>query len=220
MDKLITRASSINRALDQIGDKWCLLIIQEVFWGINSFTQLMSTMGVSRGVLSDRLKWLQSVDCLKQVPERDGGKRMGYHLTKKSIDLYPLAMMGAAWERKFFSTPDLDRVELTHRKCGAVFTPEMHCRHCNEEVLVGDVTYRPGPGATRDERDKKVRRRSSVALSEVPSERSFYLNLINIVGDRWTANVIALSFHGFTRFDQFHRFRPLRIEVPDRLLSE
>ena len=83
MSKLITRASSINRALDQIGDKWCLLIIQEVFWGINSFTEMMAAMGVSRGVLSDRLKWLQSVDCLRQVPESEGGKRMRYQLTPK-----------------------------------------------------------------------------------------------------------------------------------------
>ncbi|MFK8019565.1 MAG: winged helix-turn-helix transcriptional regulator, partial [Pseudomonadales bacterium] len=41
--------------MDQIGDKWCLLIIQEVFWGINSFNEMKETMGVSRGVLSDRL---------------------------------------------------------------------------------------------------------------------------------------------------------------------
>ncbi|MBT5792406.1 MAG: transcriptional regulator, partial [Gammaproteobacteria bacterium] len=48
MKKLITRASSINRALDQVGDKWCLLIIQEVFWGINSFNEMMAATGVSR----------------------------------------------------------------------------------------------------------------------------------------------------------------------------
>ena len=49
MSKLITRASSVNRALDQIGDKWCLLILQEVFWGINSFSEMLSATGVSRG---------------------------------------------------------------------------------------------------------------------------------------------------------------------------
>ena len=43
MTEFTTRASSINRALDQIGDKWCLLIIQEVLWGINSFNDMMST---------------------------------------------------------------------------------------------------------------------------------------------------------------------------------
>jgi DNA-binding HxlR family transcriptional regulator len=218
MSKLITRASSINRALDQVGDKWCLLILQEVFWGINSFTEMMSAMGVSRGVLSDRLKWLQAVGCLKQVAEREGGKRMTYHLTQKSIDLYDNAMMALAWERRFFQTPELDDVALVHRKCGNVFTPRMCCRRCNEDVLVHDVSYKPGPGATRDERDKKVRRRSSISVEEVPSKRSAYRNLINIVGDRWTANVIALSFHGLARFDQFHKELPVATNIlADRL---
>jgi DNA-binding HxlR family transcriptional regulator len=219
MDKLITRASSINRALDQVGDKWCLLILQEVFWGINSFTEMMSAMGVSRGVLSDRLKWLQSVDCLKQVAEREGGKRMTYHLTRKSVDLYANALMALAWERRFFSTPELDDVSLVHNKCGQVFTPRMACRHCNGDVLVHDVSYKPGPGATRDERDKKVRRRSSISVQDVPSKRSSaYRNLINVVGDRWTANLIALSFHGLTRFDQFHKELPVATNIlTDRL---
>ena len=65
-----TRASSINRALDQIGDKWCLLIIQEVLWGINSFNDMMDAMGVSRGVLSNRLTWLQEVGCLRKDVSR------------------------------------------------------------------------------------------------------------------------------------------------------
>lgn len=218
MNKLVTRASSINRALDQIGDKWCLLIIQEAFWGINSFTEMMSAMGVSRGVLSDRLKWLQSIDCLRQVPEREGGKRMTYHLTRKSLDLYQNALMALTWERRFFSTPELDGVALTHRKCGQVFTPELRCRSCNEEVRAWDVSYKPGPGATRDEREKKVRRRSSISIEAVPSRRSVYRNLINIVGDRWTANVISLAFHGLTRFDQFHRELPVATNIlTDRL---
>ena len=218
MSKLISRASSINRALDQIGDKWCLLIIQEVFWGINSFTEMKSAMGISRSVLADRLKWLQSIDCLRQVAERKGGKRMRYHLTQKSIDLYDNALMALSWERQFFSTPELDDVALTHLKCGQAFTPELRCRHCNGEITVHDVSYKPGPGATRDERDKKVRRRSSISVEDVPSKRSVYRNLIKVVGDRWTANVIALSFHGLTRFDQFHQELPVATNIlADRL---
>ncbi len=218
MSKLVTRASSINRALDQVGDKWCLLIIQEVFWGINSFTEMMSAMGVSRGVLSDRLKWLQSIDCLRKETGHAGGKRMIYRLTKKSIDLYDTALMALAWERQFFSTPELDEVTLLHRTCGHVLQPEMRCRSCNGEVRVQDVSYKPGPGATRDERSKKVRRRSSISVHDVPSKRSVYKNLVNLVGDRWTANVIALSFHGLTRFDQFHQELPVATNIlTDRL---
>lgn len=218
MSKLVTRASSINRALDQVGDKWCLLIIQEVFWGINSFTEMMTAMGVSRGVLSDRLKWLQSIDCLRKETEHEGGKRMIYHLTKKSVDLYDSALMALAWERQFFSTPELDGVTLRHRTCGQVLQPEMRCRACNDEIRVEDVSYKPGPGAARDERSKKVRRRSSISVHDVPSNKAVYRNLVNLVGDRWTANVIALSFHGLTRFDQFHQELPVATNIlTDRL---
>jgi DNA-binding HxlR family transcriptional regulator len=219
MSKLITRASSINRALDQIGDKWCLLIIQEVFWGINSFNEMMTAMGVSKGVLSDRLKWLQSVDCLRKQADDKGGKRMRYHLTKKSVELYDCAMMAVAWERQFFDSPQLDDVALVHQKCGQAFKPQMRCRSCDDEVLVHDVTYTPGPGATRDEREKKVRRRSSISVLDMPSsKRSLYRNLIHLVGDRWTANVIALSFHGLSRFDQFHEELPVATNIlADRL---
>ncbi|MFT6955776.1 MAG: DNA-binding HxlR family transcriptional regulator [Halieaceae bacterium] len=218
MSKLITRASSINRALDQIGDKWCLLIIEEVFWGINSFTDLMAATGVSRGVLTDRLAWLISMDCLRQLPEHKGGKRMGYHLTEKSEDIYHCALMALSWERQFFSTPALDGVALTHSKCGNTFTPEMRCRCCKDEVAVWDVSYKPGPGATWDERDKKVRRRSSISVNKVPSKHNLYRNLINVVGDRWTANVIALAFHGLSRFDEFHQELPVATNIlADRL---
>ncbi len=213
MKKLTTRASSINRALDQVGDKWSLLIIQEVFWGINSFNEMKEAMGVSRGVLSNRLKWLQSVDCLQLKPNRAGGKRMRYHLTKKSIDLYENVLMSMNWERNFFKTPQLDKAPLTHLKCNKVFTPELRCRTCSGLVFPDEVEYKPGPSATRDEREKKVRRRSSVSIEEVPSKGSLYKNLINILGDRWTANLLALSFHGLTRFDQFHSELPIATNI-------
>ena len=218
MDKLVTRASSINRALDQIGDKWCLMIIQEVFWGINSFNEMMETIGVSRGVLSDRLKWLQSVDCLRKAGDGGSSRHMRYHLTRKSLDIYDCALMAVAWERQFYSTPELDRVALVHKPCGNAFNPIMCCASCDAVIRAWDTEYSPGPGATQDKREKKVRRRSSIPVDNIPSSRSMYRNLVNIVGDRWTANVIALAFHGLTRFDEFHRELPVATNIlSDRL---
>lgn len=218
MTTLRTRASSINRALDQIGDKWCLLIIQEIFWGINSFSEMQAAMGVSRGVLSNRLKWLQSVDCLQKLAEEGGGKHLRYHLTKKSVDLYDSALMAVNWERRFFNTPALDGIELVHHNCRQPFLPVMVCLSCDAGVDGADVIYQPGPGATMDERQKKVRRRSSLAMDAVPSRRSLYKNLIDIIGDRWTANLIALTFHGLRRFEQFHAELPVATNIlADRL---
>jgi len=218
VNNLITRASSINRALDQVGDKWCLLIIQQVFWGINSFNEMKDSLGVSRGVLADRLKWLESIDCLERADNPAGGRRKRYFLTPKTLDLYHCALMGMAWERQFYSTPDLDSAQLVHLGCGKPFTPLMCCASCGDRVAVRDIDYAPGPGATQDERGKKVRRRSSTSIGNVPSKRSLYRNLVNVIGDRWTANVLALAFHGLKRFDEFHGELPIATNIlTDRL---
>jgi DNA-binding HxlR family transcriptional regulator len=217
-EQLETRASSINRALDQVGDKWCLLILQEIFWGVNTFNELLSASGMSRGVLSDRLTWLQTVECLKKEAPEDNPRRPVYHLTRKSNDLYGNALMAMAWERQFFHTSELDNVQLVHKLCGKAFSPIMRCSQCSGPMEAQDVSYSPGPGATQDVREKKVRRRSSVSIVDIPSTKAVYKNLIHIVGDRWTANVIALAYHGFKRFDEFHRELPVATNIlSDRL---
>ena len=43
---LSTRADSISRALDEVGEKWCLLTIQEAFRGINTFSGMLEAYNV------------------------------------------------------------------------------------------------------------------------------------------------------------------------------
>ena len=215
---LRTRASSINRALDQIGDKWCLLILQEIFWGVNTFNELLSVSGMSRGVLSKRLNWLQEIDCLKRRTLAGNPRRPVYHLTRKSIDLYGVALMATAWERRHFITPELDRIQLLHKVCGKVFSPVLRCKQCFGEVSSTDVSYADGPGTSLDIRQKKIRRRSSISIMDAPSSKPMYKNLIHLIGDRWTANVIALAFHNLKRFDEFHSELPIATNIlSDRL---
>ena len=166
-----TRASSINRALDQIGDKWCLLIMQQIFLGINSFNDMLEATGASRGVLSDRLKWLESVDCLEKALST-GSRRCRYYLTEKSRDLYANALMALAWETSYGNSAIIEATQLVHRNCGERCTPRMQCRACQQSIQADDVSYRPGPGATEDQRLKKVRRRSSISAIDAATARS------------------------------------------------
>lgn len=213
-----TRASSINRALDQIGDRWSLLIIGDVLWGMHSFGELLAATGISRGVLADRLKWLEQIDCVRRRFPDGNPRRPSYHMTRKSVDMYDIALTSLSWERKFFREPEMDAIDLIHRDCGKLFHPVMACRHCDKEVLASDVQFETGPGARRDLRQKKVRRRSSKSIKDVPMERPAYKNLIHLIGDRWTANLIALAYHGIKRFDGFHAELPIATNVlTDRL---
>jgi DNA-binding HxlR family transcriptional regulator len=45
-----------------------------------------------------------------------------------------------------------------------------------------------------------------------------FTNLIQLVGDRWTANLIALAYLDLKRFDEFHRSLPVATNIlSDRL---
>jgi DNA-binding HxlR family transcriptional regulator len=139
-------------------------------------------------------------------------------MTRKSVDLYDLALMSLHWERQFFEEPEMDAIDLVHNDCGKVFSPLMVCKHCNKGVLASEVKFIDGPGATLDVRQKKVRRRSSKSIKEVPTQRPVYKNLIHLIGDRWTANLIAIAYHGIKRFDGFHKELPIATNVlTDRL---
>jgi DNA-binding HxlR family transcriptional regulator len=80
-----------------------LIILQEILWGVRTFGGLLKASGMSKGVLSDRLKWLQDIDCLNKITPADNPRRPTYHLTKKSTEIYPVALMATAWENRFFS---------------------------------------------------------------------------------------------------------------------
>ena len=215
---LSTRASSINRALDQLGDKWCLLILQEVFWGINTFNEMLEATGASRGVLSNRLQWLQSVECLKKDRPADNPKRPVYHLTKRSFELYANALMAIKWERQHYSTPVLDNIELIHNQCGHSFWPQIRCNHCLLEIAHEDVFYHPGPGAKQDTRQIKTRRRSSIKINDNCNSSALYRHLTDLLGDRWTANIVALSYHRLRRFEEFRKELPIATNIlADRL---
>jgi DNA-binding HxlR family transcriptional regulator len=64
----------------------------------------------------------------------------------------------------------------------------------------------------------KVRRRSSKSIKGVSGTRRAYKNLIHLIGDRWTANLIAVAYHGITRFDELRKELPIATNVlSDRL---
>ena len=210
---LISRADSINRALDQVGEKWCLLILQEVFLGINSFGEMVEAAGVSRGVLSNRLNWLQSVGCLRKFSDTGPQRKPHYHLTTKSIELYDSALMAVAWERRFYPTKKSRALRLTHLACGREFVPEMRCDCCDAVLESDDVTYEAGAGASLDHRAIKVWRRSSIRLHRHAEADRLLLNLVDILGNRWTANVVALALCGLRRFDQFLRALPIATNI-------
>lgn len=92
-------------ATDVISDRWTILIMREVFYGVMRYDDFREDIGIPRSVLTDRLKRLVEANMLERVPYREGSSRTryGYALTKvgRSFGMTLLALM--AWGDEHFA---------------------------------------------------------------------------------------------------------------------
>ncbi len=88
----------ISSTLDLIGDKWTLLILRDMMFGAQRFSDfLTSAEAMKRNILSGRLKRLTDYGLVLRVPYQDHPPRFRYQLTTKGAALLPVVQAMAAW---------------------------------------------------------------------------------------------------------------------------
>ena len=137
-------ACSIARTLDIVGEPWSPLILRDVFVGITRFDQIQQELGISRKVLTERLKWLVANDVLERRPYSPG--RYEYVLTEKGTELVELLMVMVKWGDRWTAGDAGPPVLYRHRACGEIARVELTCSACREPMGPADVDVLPGPG--------------------------------------------------------------------------
>lgn len=140
-------ACSIARTLDVIGEPWSPLILRDVYVGMDRFEQIQADLGISRKVLTERLKWLVESGVLVRQQYEQRPPRYEYKLTPKGTELVDLLMVMVAWGDKFADQGAGPPVLYRHRACGEISHVELRCAHCGESMRGGDVELLPGPGS-------------------------------------------------------------------------
>ena len=87
----------VARALDEIGDWWSLLIIRDAFDGMRRFGEFQKSLGISKGILTSRLKHLVAIGVLETVPLGDEGSYEEYVLTRKGRGLFLVTVSLRQW---------------------------------------------------------------------------------------------------------------------------
>ena len=141
-------ACSIARTLDVIGEPWSPLILRDVWVGMNRFDQLQADLGISRKVLTERLKHLVDQGVLERHPY-DRRPRYEYRLTDKGAELVDLLMVMVGWGDKWLAGDAGPPVLYRHHSCGEISSVELRCAHCGEPMHANDVDVLAGPGSTR-----------------------------------------------------------------------
>src|SRR5689334_20758827 len=123
-------ACSIARTLDVIGEPWSPLILRDVWVGIRRFDEIQADLGISRKVLTERLKWLVEAGVLARREYSSRPPRSEYVLTPAGLDLCDLLVVMATWGDRWRSGAAGPPVLHRHRPCGAVTRAELRCPHC------------------------------------------------------------------------------------------
>lgn len=130
---------SIARALSVIGERWTLLILRDVFLGLQRFDEMQRSLGIARNILADRLAVLVEEGVLERVPYQDRPVRHAYRLTAKGIDLQPVLTSLQVWGDKHDPAPGGPPRRLVHATCAHTTRPKLACSHCGEVIVPGEL---------------------------------------------------------------------------------
>jgi len=136
---------SLARSLAIIGDNWTLLVLRDCFLGVRRFDDFQQRLGVTRHVLSDRLRKLTDGGVLEKTAYQERPLRHEYRLTTMGRDLYPVIAHLAQWGDKYLADeagPPLVRV---HRQCGEPLVAKLQCSHCGDSVEPKDIRLEENP---------------------------------------------------------------------------
>jgi DNA-binding HxlR family transcriptional regulator len=137
---------SLARSLDVIGDWWTPLIVRDIFLGVTRFDDIAEDLGISRNLLTRRLKHLVGKGVLSRQAYQTRPTRHDYQLTEAGLDLVPAILALTAWGDRWAQPAEGPPIRFLHRTCGAVFEARVTCSGCGEEIMAADVTALPGPG--------------------------------------------------------------------------
>jgi DNA-binding HxlR family transcriptional regulator len=140
-------ACSIARTLDVIGEPWSPLILRDVYVGITRFEELQRELGISRKVLTERLKWLVEAEVLERHRYSEHPPRHEYRLTDRGRELCDLLTVMVRWGDRWLAGEAGPPVLYRHRACGEIAHVAPCCSVCGEPMHSTDLDVEPGPGA-------------------------------------------------------------------------
>jgi DNA-binding HxlR family transcriptional regulator len=146
-EDLADQPCSIARSVAVIGDRWTLMILRDAFLGVRRFEAFQTRLGISRTIITERLKLLVEEGVLAKVPYQDRPVRHEYRLTQKGMDLYPVVMAIVHWGDRHYAGEAGAPLLHHHKTCGCDFHPVMTCSECHAPVGAREVETRAGPGA-------------------------------------------------------------------------
>ncbi len=125
------RPLPLEAALDRVGDRWSLLVVEALLDGPRRFGELAETLsGIAPNILTDRLRRLERGGIVRSTPYQERPTRLAYDLTADGRDLASALRLLADWG----SRGGTDAEPLRHLTCGTALEARWYCPTCATAV--------------------------------------------------------------------------------------
>jgi DNA-binding HxlR family transcriptional regulator len=147
---MVPRPCSAAAALAVIGEKWSLLVVRELAFGVHRFDSIVQNTGAPRDILTNRLRSLERSGVVEKRQYSERPPRFEYHLTEAGRELRPILLSLGQWGTRWAA--DAPPVHWEHT-CGETLELAHTCKACGEAVTGGrdvkrvDVTPASTPAA-------------------------------------------------------------------------
>jgi DNA-binding HxlR family transcriptional regulator len=95
------RVCGIADALSIVGDRWALLVLRELGFGVHRFNDIQLNTGAPRDSLANRLRELEAAGLITRERYSEHPPRDEYHLTEAGAALGPALGELRAWGEKY-----------------------------------------------------------------------------------------------------------------------
>jgi DNA-binding HxlR family transcriptional regulator len=126
------RVEPLDAALERVGDRWTLLVVDALLDGPRRFGELREALpAIAPNILTDRLRRLERDAIVRSQPYQARPPRLEYSLTADGRDLASALRLLADWGTR----RDHDRADaLRHETCGTPLEARWYCPTCARAV--------------------------------------------------------------------------------------
>jgi DNA-binding HxlR family transcriptional regulator len=123
--------SPLAAALERVGDRWSLLLVEALLTGPRRFNELGEAVtGIAPNILADRLRRLETERIVSATPYSERPPRFAYALTAEGAELAGALRLLADWG----SRVSRESEPLRHAACGTPVEARWYCPTCDRPV--------------------------------------------------------------------------------------
>lgn len=130
-------AAAARSKIAFLGEPWTLLILRELWQGVDRYGPLQRKLEIPLNKFSVRMKRLIDHGLVERLPHQKGADTPEYRVTSRGAALYPALLPFLHWADEQHGDSANPLMAVRHSACGAIAEPLVVCAACGRPITAG-----------------------------------------------------------------------------------